>query len=178
MSEAPDVRLDRAVPRKEFYGKRVYLNMDLCCGCRSCAAACGYGHHVQYLLPHSRIGSDAELPLHCVHCDQPACAAACPNEAMKQMEDGVVLRSHIKCVGCLSCVLACPFGVIPTDLKRFIVPKCDLCVDRLAEGEQPRCVRSCTSGALTFEDISKQVADPAKKLASVREISNAIGRRR
>ncbi len=178
MSELIDVRIDGAVPRSGFFGKRVYLNLDLCCGCRSCAAACAYGHHVQSLLGHSKIESAAELPLHCLHCDQPACAAACPNEAMKKQEDGLVQRSHFKCVGCSSCAIACPFGVIQPDLSKQIVPKCDLCIDRLEEGEAPRCVQSCTSGALSFEEIDEQVADRDKNLASVRILSNFVGRRR
>jgi formate dehydrogenase iron-sulfur subunit len=166
--------------------KRVYLNLDLCCGCRSCAAACAYGHHVQSLLGHSKLEATAEpfnavqdeLPLHCLHCEQAACVEACPNEAMKKMEDGIVLRSHFKCVGCASCAIACPFGTIQPDLTRYIVPKCDLCIDRLAEDEIPRCVQSCTSGALSFEEIDEQVADEKKNLASVRILSNFIGRRR
>ncbi|MFA6430966.1 MAG: 4Fe-4S dicluster domain-containing protein [Candidatus Margulisiibacteriota bacterium] len=158
--------------------KRVYLNLDLCCGCRSCAAACAYGHHLQSLLGHAKIEKLAELPMHCLHCDQPACAAACPNEAMAKQEDGLVLRSHFRCVGCSSCAIACPFGVIQTDLAKHIVPKCDLCVDRLAEGEIPRCVSTCTSGALTFENIEDQVADKKKNMVSTRILVNMLGRRR
>ena len=159
--------------------KRVYLNLDLCCGCRSCAAACAYGHHIQSLLGHAQVELDeAELPLHCLHCEQPACVEACPNEAMQKQEDGTVLRSQFKCVGCNSCAVACPFGVIQPNLDKHIVPKCDLCIDRLEEGEVPRCVQSCTSGALTFEEVDEQVVDEDKNLASVRMLSNFIGRRR
>jgi Fe-S-cluster-containing dehydrogenase component len=159
--------------------KRVYLNFDLCCGCRSCAAACAYGHHVQSFLGHNKINADqAELPLHCLHCEEPNCVNACPNDAMLKMEDATVQRSHFKCVGCASCWLACPFGVIQPDLFKHIVPKCDLCIDRLGEGEIPRCVASCTSGALSFEEVDEQVTDEDKNLASVRMLSNFIGRRR
>jgi Fe-S-cluster-containing dehydrogenase component len=166
--------------------KRIYLNLDLCCGCRSCAAACAYGHHIQSLLGHARLPDEqgkteavrAELPLHCLHCEQPACVEACPNEAMQKQEDGTVLRSQFKCVGCSSCGVACPFGVIQPNLEKHIVPKCDLCIDRLSEGEIPRCVQTCTSGALSFEEVDEQVADENKNLASVRMLSNFIGRRR
>ncbi|OGC11844.1 hypothetical protein A3K48_05075 [candidate division WOR-1 bacterium RIFOXYA12_FULL_52_29] len=158
--------------------KRIYLNLDLCCGCRSCAAACAYGHHLQSLLGHAVPRGEANVPLHCLHCDQPACAAACPNDAMKKNAEGLVLRSHIKCVGCHSCELACPFGVIQPDLFKHIVPKCDLCLDRLAEGEIPRCVATCTSGALSFEEVDEQVVDVTKNLESTRILSNFIGRRR
>lgn len=158
--------------------KRVYLNLDLCCGCKSCAAACAYGHHLQPLLGHASLDKAALLPLHCLHCEQPACAAACPNDSMKKMEDGTVLRSTLKCVGCSSCALACPFGVIQPDLKKHIVPKCDLCIDRLVEGDIPRCVASCTSGALSFVEVDVMINDDSKNLASVRMLSNFIGRRR
>lgn len=159
--------------------KRVYLNLDLCCGCRSCAAACAYGHHIQSLLGHSKIEMEvAELPLHCLQCEQPACVDACPNEAMQKQEDGTVQRSLFKCVGCNSCAVACPFGVIQPNLDKHIVPKCDLCIDRLDEGEIPRCVQTCTSGALSFEEVDEQIMDESKNLASVRMLSNFIGRRR
>lgn len=158
--------------------KRVYLNLDLCCGCRSCAAACAYGHHLQTLLGHSKIKNEAELPLHCLHCDQPACAAACPNEAMQKQADGLVLRSQFKCVGCSSCAISCPFGTIQPDLIKHLAPKCDLCFDRLADGEAPRCVQTCTSGALSFVEVAEQVEAPGKNLISARILSNHVGRRR
>jgi len=178
MNDQADVRIEGAVPRERSFGKRVYLNLDLCCGCRSCAAACAYGHHLQSLLGHARPGAAAELPLHCLQCDQPACAAACPNEAMQKQEDGLVQRSHFRCVGCSSCAMACPFGVIQPDLYKHIVPKCDLCIDRLEEGEVPRCVLSCTSGALSFAEVDEQAVDDKKNLATARVLSNFIGRRR
>jgi Fe-S-cluster-containing dehydrogenase component len=68
--------------------------------------------------------------------------------------------------------------VIQPDLTKHVAPKCDLCLDRLAEGEIPRCVAACTSGALTFEEVDEQIADERKQLVSVRMLSNFIGRRR
>jgi formate dehydrogenase iron-sulfur subunit len=97
---------------------------------------------------------------------------------MQKQDDGTVQRSHFKCVACGSCAAACPFGVIQPDLHKHLVPKCDLCIDRLAEGEIPRCVAACTSGALSFEEVDEQIVDENKKLASARILSNVIGRRR
>jgi Fe-S-cluster-containing dehydrogenase component len=158
--------------------RRIYLNLDLCCGCKSCAVACAYGHHLQSLLGHAKLDQVAELPLHCFHCDQPACAAACPNEAMKKEGDGLVQRSHFKCVGCHSCAVACPFGVIQPALAKQIAAKCDLCIDRLAEEEIPRCVQTCTSGALSFAVVAEEILNKTKNLISVRALSNIVGRRR
>jgi Fe-S-cluster-containing dehydrogenase component len=158
--------------------KRIYLHLDKCCGCKSCAAACYYGHHYQTLLGHADVLENARLPLHCLHCDQPSCVAACPNQAMqKETDTGIVRRSKFMCVGCQSCAAACPFGVIDNTLNKQIVPKCNLCIDKLRVNEVPRCVQACTSGALSFEDDA-EVADSNKILLSNRLQSFALSRRR
>lgn len=153
--------------------KRVFLNIDRCCGCGSCAAACGYGHLDQTLLLHSDIKQEAWLPLHCKHCEQPTCVSACPNGAMKKDEsEGTVKRNVFLCIGCGSCTVACPFGVIDGDLNRHIVGKCDLCSDWLREGKIPRCVSTCTSRALSFDDIDEAIKDINKVLIGDRLTSN------
>lgn len=160
--------------------KRIFLNLDLCCGCRSCAAACFYGHNEQSNLGHGEVGAQANLPMHCLHCEEPACAASCPNNAMQKGDDGIVRRSSFMCVGCRSCSVACPFGVIENDLTRHIVPKCDLCTDRLKEGPDavPRCVAACTSGALTYVEVDDMAKEEHKHLLSARMHSLSISRRR
>ena len=55
-----------------------------------------------------------------------------------------------RCIGCLSCVFACPFGATFVDPASGEVLKCDLC-----EGD-PTCVKVCPTGALTYEEISKE----------------------
>jgi Fe-S-cluster-containing dehydrogenase component len=158
--------------------KRIFLNLDLCCGCESCAAACFYSHWQERRVEHAPVDQQALLPMHCLHCEQPACATACPNSAMNKDEDGVVRRSAFKCVGCRSCAIACPFGVIDHNLVYHIVPKCDLCTDKLKEGEIPRCVATCTSGALSFEEVDEVTFAQKRNQVSHRILSNAIGRRR
>ena len=129
--------------------ERVILDLDYCVECRSCSAACFYGHkgmsHVNY--------GDAvagTVPLICRQCDDPACVEACPVEAMERDERGVVKRSLFRCQGCGSCAMACPFGVLDTDLVRHTLPKCDACEDLLAADKKPRCVSACPTGALKF----------------------------
>jgi Fe-S-cluster-containing dehydrogenase component len=132
---------------------RVLIDLDRCIGCRSCSAACFYGHRG---MPDVVYGatSQATLPAVCRHCDEPPCVAACPFEALRREDDGAVVRSLVFCRGCGSCVLACPFGVIDSDLTRDQVAKCDLCHDRVAAGLDPRCVAACTTGALQFRPPS------------------------
>jgi len=129
--------------------RRVLIDLDRCVGCRSCSAACYYGHRN---IPAVEYGSapQATLPAVCRHCDDPPCVEACPFEALQRAEDGSVTRSLVYCRGCGSCALACPFGTIDTDFTRDQAAKCDLCIDRVGEGGEPRCVSACSTGALQF----------------------------
>jgi Fe-S-cluster-containing dehydrogenase component len=63
---------------------------------------------------------------------------------------GVVSRALFACRGCGSCARACPFGVLDAAMVRHQVAKCDLCDDRVAGGDVPRCVAVCPTGALRF----------------------------
>lgn len=138
--------------------RRVILDMDRCVGCRSCAAACFYSHQH---MPNVAYGVIAEgaLPVICRQCEDPACVPACPVDALRREPSGVVRRSRMLCIGCGSCVQACPFGVIHPDLKQHQVAKCDLCEERVLAGGVPRCVATCTSGALRFEDADSMAKD-------------------
>ena len=79
----------------------------------------------------------------CMHCEHPACATACPLEALHKTEDGPVLYRADRCFGCRYCMLACPFE-IPTfelDQNEFQGPwirKCQMCADRLRRGQRTR----------------------------------------
>ncbi len=136
--------------------KRIVVDLDLCIGCRSCSAACHYGHHGQTNLVSGKVEEIAEVPSNCRHCLNPACMAVCPTGALFQDENGYIRRSVMLCIGCRSCSLACPFGVIGYEFTRHVSPKCDLCIDRVKEGQKPRCVSACPSGALQFVELKPE----------------------
>jgi len=146
--------------------KRVLVDLDRCIECGSCAAACSVGHAHVPAIQFARAGV-ALLPVVCRQCQAAPCVDACPAEAMIRDDDGVVRRRLFRCIGCGSCVRACPFGVIPTQLagtpaakytpdrlSGHQAAKCDLCFDRTAaaNGTEPRCVAACPSGALMYLD--------------------------
>jgi Fe-S-cluster-containing dehydrogenase component len=134
--------------------KRVVLDMDVCVECRSCGAACFYGHYNQPIINYADTET-VSVPIICRQCTEPACVEGCPNEAMSQNERSVSKRSVTKCTGCGSCVQACPFGVLTDEMIKHATPKCDLCEERVLRGEPPRCVATCPSGALKFLDVEQ-----------------------
>ncbi|MFH0965501.1 MAG: 4Fe-4S dicluster domain-containing protein [Planctomycetota bacterium] len=156
--------------------ERVVLNMDRCIGCRSCSAACFYGHGGMPSVSYGVI-AEGTLPVVCRQCTEPPCVEACPTDALEKDAEGVVQRSRMLCIGCRSCVLACPFGVISEKLSAHLAPKCDLCEDRLRAGEIPRCVAACTTGALRFEKVDK-VEDSGLLLLSGRTVGTNPYKRR
>ncbi|HHS50596.1 MAG TPA: 4Fe-4S dicluster domain-containing protein [candidate division Zixibacteria bacterium] len=137
--------------------RRVIINLDRCIGCSSCRVACSRTHQTDMNLTQAFAEPVAAFPAHCRHCENPACAAACPKDAILKCEDGIVRRFAFRCIGCKSCSIACPFGAIQPEHMRNIIMKCDLCYKRLDEGQLPACVTTCVSGALSFEDPEKVI---------------------
>ncbi len=137
---------------------QVYLiDVPRCTGCQACAIACKDRAHladdVDWLRVERREGGRYPRPTlefrvaHCWHCADPACAAACPAEAIARDAQGRMQIDGGLCTSCGACVAACPFGAIalPGDGP---ATKCDGCADELARGWEPTCVRACPMRAL------------------------------
>jgi Fe-S-cluster-containing hydrogenase component 2 len=92
-------------------------------------------------------GEGLNVPVVCQQCEEPACAAICPVQAISReaYTEALVVDGDL-CVGCRMCVVACPFGAIVLDGDRLCAVKCDLC-----GGAEPWCVRFCEPGALACE---------------------------
>ena len=133
--------------------KRLVVQLDLCIGCRACEAACRSRFKGEARIRYAEVSETVSVPMPCRHCEEPLCAAACPFDVIVRDEQGGVVRqASFHCVGCRSCMLACPFGVIETELLRDVSQKCSLCSDR---PEGPRCATTCPTGALQFVEEEK-----------------------
>jgi anaerobic dimethyl sulfoxide reductase subunit B (iron-sulfur subunit) len=89
----------------------------------------------------------------CFHCANPACLTACPVESISKRErDGIVVVDKGKCLGkddCGACREACPYEAPQFGAEENAkMQKCDLCFDRMAEGQKPICVAACRTRAL------------------------------
>jgi len=85
----------------------------------------------------------------CRHCDDPACANACPTGAILLDGGGIASLSQEECIQCGNCASACPHGAIVHNTMSDRYLKCDLCSSR--EGG-PLCVEICPVGALTMAE--------------------------
>lgn len=148
--------------------KRVYSLEDVCIGCHLCEVACITEHSLskdpvkafmfEKERPLSRCtveendGGAVSFSTTCRHCEEPACLQACISGAVQKGADGRVTIDKEKCVGCWSCVMACPFGSVQRDTRSKRASKCDLCPDR----ERPACVDACPNRALVFEKGDQQ----------------------
>ncbi|MFC1825399.1 4Fe-4S dicluster domain-containing protein, partial [Thermodesulfobacteriota bacterium] len=63
-------------------------------------------------------------------------------------EQGIVLIDNELCIGCRDCIEACPFGAMQFDDHHEVAVKCDLCIERLAENQQPACLSVCPTGCI------------------------------
>jgi hydrogenase-4 component A len=79
-------------------------------------AGCVESHHEAGLQAYPRLHvmhtpPAGTMPIQCHHCDEPACVAVCPVNAITRQEDSIHLDESL-CIGCKMCALACPFGAI------------------------------------------------------------------
>jgi formate dehydrogenase iron-sulfur subunit len=98
----------------------------------------------------------------CMHCAEPGCLAACPAPgAIVQYTNGIVDFQQDQCIGCGYCITGCPFDVPKIHTKSKRVYKCTMCVDRVAVGLQPACVKACPTSCLQFgtKDAMLEVAN-------------------
>ncbi|HLA68641.1 MAG TPA: 4Fe-4S dicluster domain-containing protein [Bacteroidota bacterium] len=179
-------RAEESEERKEFVG--VLVDTTRCIGCRSCEMACAEAHGFpepptdDHILEHERQPSTTQWSVinrfmttkgevfakrQCMHCAQPACASACLTKAMLKTEDGPVIWREDKCMGCRFCMISCPFDVPKFEYESPIpkIQKCNLCWERLQEGEQPACVEACPAEAIKFGK-RKDLLEEAQALIS------------
>ena len=154
----------------EFYG--ILHDGVRCKGCRGCEFDCAEAHSLPEPPPSKGIApvrktdetrntvintyktgkGDVYIKRQCMHCNEPACVAACLTKAMHKTKMGPVTWDGNKCMGCRYCMVSCPW-----DMPKFEfhsanprIQKCDMCFQRLKTGESPACAFNCPNDALLY----------------------------
>lgn len=99
----------------------------------------------------------------CMHCTEAGCVTACPTDALQYGNYGVVTLNQDVCIGCGYCEQGCPFDAVHVDKSAFNqkaqkAGKCTLCYDRIGNGMQPACVKTCPTDCIKYGDRAQLVA--------------------
>ena len=163
------------------------IDSSKCIDCKACLAACKQVNdlpedHWRNWIKYSEQDPQSAEPhlVHfqpggCMQCNTPTCVEACPTRATyKDERDGTVKIDYGLCIGCGSCIPACPYGARYRNPITRKVDKCDFCdFWRNNFGLEPACVSTCPTKARIFGDIH----DPKTRAYQVlRENSDRVVR--
>jgi dimethyl sulfoxide reductase iron-sulfur subunit len=174
----------------------VTVDLKRCVGCQSCTISCKAENGTPPGVFWTWVVEKEEgkypfaytmyMPMRCNHCNDPACVPVCPTGASHQREqDNLVLVDQDLCIGCHSCVVACPYQVryIPESDRGYYgdkktpyeevsykkweagtTQKCNLCAPRIDRGLRPACVEACPTRALGFGDLNDPQSEVVKQI--------------
>ena len=149
------------------------IDQRRCIGCHACTVACkeenrvplgAFRTWVKYIergvFPNTRRYFSV---LRCNHCDAAPCVTICPTVALYRRDDGIVDFDGRRCIGCKSCMQACPYDALYIDPDTSTAAKCNYCAHRVEVGLEPACVIVCPERAIIAGDLD----DPASPIATI-----------
>ena len=177
--------------------KSFFIDTTLCTACRGCQVACKQWHDLPgektsnsgsyqnpadlsfqtyKLVRFSEKVIDKKLnwlffPDQCRHCDEPPCldVAADSTAIFKDRATGaVIFTANTKKLDATEIIDSCPYN-IPRKAKDGTLAKCDMCLDRVQNGQEPACVKTCPTGAMSFGDSKEMLSLAKKRLAKVKQ---------
>ena len=149
------------------------IDQTLCIGCHACTVACKTEHQVPLGVNRTWVkyiekGAWPDTKrffsvMRCNHCTDAPCVEICPTTALFKRDDGIVDFDTDRCIGCKSCMQACPYDALYIDPDQHTAQKCNYCVHRVEVGIEPACVVVCPEQAIIAGDLD----DPATKIAQM-----------
>ncbi|MGC7870166.1 4Fe-4S dicluster domain-containing protein [Desulfosporosinus sp. SYSU MS00001] len=173
----------------------VVADPNKCIGCRTCEVACVVAHSSENIFTSTKLEIEfnprlsviktaaVSAPIQCRHCEDAPCANACPEGCIVNKE-GVIYINQRTCIGCKTCIVACPFGAIEmvssyedgekkqqAGLKcddggklcikeKMVANKCDLCLGRQGG---PACMEVCPTDAFRIVNSDDLVRETKEK---------------
>jgi molybdopterin-containing oxidoreductase family iron-sulfur binding subunit len=163
----------KATPAKENTVFGYALDLSRCIGCRRCVYACVKENNLsrdveiqyirvlrfengefdlekanQYYSPEKVPEEDHfYMPVQCQQCENPPCVKVCPVKATWKEPDGIVVVDYNWCIGCRTCMAACPYRARKFNWTKPEIPKDEINPDTHYLGNRPRMkgvVEKCT----------------------------------
>ncbi len=162
------------VPVKGQYPYPKHLAMVMrqnhCVDCEKCMIACRETNHVpvghgawrtmiqERITTVEGVEKQEFRPILCNHCNRPPCVRVCPTKAtFKDPETGIVVMNYSKCIGCKTCMAACPYNARYFNHDKYAIDKCNFCIDtklKESDGKETACAAACPADVRVFGDLN------------------------
>ncbi len=127
------------------------------------------------------LGADGQViwnffPEQCRHCVTPVCVDVAdmtvPGAMVHDRATGAVLvtekSAKLSAEDAQAVIDACPYNIPRYDPATGRLTKCDMCIDRVANGMAPMCVKTCPTGAMYFGERAEVLETARKRLEAVK----------
>jgi Fe-S-cluster-containing dehydrogenase component/formate-dependent nitrite reductase membrane component NrfD len=152
------------------------IDQDRCIGCHACTVACKEEHQVpigvfRTWVKYVETGEFPETRRHfgvmrCNHCDDAPCIEICPTHSLFRRSDGIVDFDNRRCIGCKSCMQACPYDALYIDPNNNTAAKCNFCAHRVEQNLEPACVIVCPTQAIIAGDLDHPLSKASRIVAT------------
>ncbi len=149
------------------------LDSDNCIGCHACTIACKSEHDVplgvnRTWVKYIETGTFPDVArkfsvMRCNQCDDAPCMTICPTSALFRADNGVVDFQDDNCIGCKSCMNACPYDALYINPETNTAHKCNMCNHRIEVGLEPSCQVVCPTEAIKIGDLD----DPTSEISRI-----------
>ncbi len=152
------------------------IDQRTCIGCHACTVACKTEHEIpvgqfRTWVKYVDSGTFPENTrdfgvMRCNHCTDAPCVKICPTHALFTRSDGIVDFDNENCIGCKSCMQACPYDAIYIDADTSTAAKCNFCAHRVDEGLEPACVVVCPTHSIWVGDLEDENSGISQLIAN------------
>lgn len=169
----------------EFKG--ILYDATRCVGCQTCETVCAETNaltppiisepkpdvvkktdeqHRTVVNCHKTSKGNVFTKTQCMHCNEPACVAACLTKAMYKTKEGPVIWRGDKCMGCRYCMVSCPFDIPKFEYHSANpkIQKCTMCFDKIQKGGIPKCAENCPAEAIKFGTRRELLTEARKRI--------------
>ena len=151
------------------------IDQNRCIGCHACTVACKEEHNIALGVNRTWVkyiekGNYPDTRRHfavlrCNHCDDAPCIEICPTISLFRRPDGIVDFDNERCIGCKSCMQACPYDALYIDPDRNTAAKCNFDASRVDMGYKPACEVVCPTQAILSGDLDDPSSTISKRIA-------------